>query len=352
MEASMTRRFARAFGSSYRRRAHLARVRTVCILAAPLVAGATAHADKTWTGSTGNWDVGSNWFGGVAPTNPSENAFLTHGGTTLVPAGVSGVGAPALGPGSLTISGGTLTSSAATVGTGTDSLGIANISAGYWNIGTALAVGNFGGIGSLTLSGGSITSGIGTLGQSSTSRGTVNVSGGTWTNAGTLVAGNAGIGTLNITGGLTSASRIRLGNLGATAGGNIILGSGGVLATGTIETGLGNGSLLFNGGTLRATSNGATILAVSDSTQIEAGPNGAIIDTNGNSVRVSHDITGAGGLKKVGNGTLTLSNDGTNFSTFSYAGGTTVASGVLVVEGTDLAISHPSAVTEIGPEQS
>ncbi len=89
---------------------------------------------------------------------------------------------------------------------------------------------------------------------------------------------------------------------------------------------LGNSSatntLIFNGGTLRATGT-ITSVATRGVTMTATG----IIDTNGNAISIAGNITGAGGLTKNGAGTLTLS--GTN----SYGGTTSVTAGTLSLTG-------------------
>jgi len=97
--------------------------------------------------------------------------------------------------------------------------------------------------------------------------------------------------------------------------------------------GANTGALTFNGGTLQfgASFNLATTRAIT----LNAG--GGTIDTNGFDTTISQVIGGAGGLTKIGNGTLTL--DGLN----TYGGATNINGGVLTTFGQ--AIPAGSAVS-------
>jgi YVTN family beta-propeller protein/autotransporter-associated beta strand protein len=88
---------------------------------------------------------------------------------------------------------------------------------------------------------------------------------------------------------------------------------------------------VFTGGTLQiAGSNLSSALPIS----LQAA--GGKIDTNGNNATLSGNISGPGGLTKIGSGTLTLSGNS------NYAGATTVNAGTLSVTGN---ISSSSGVT-------
>ena len=127
------------------------------------------------------------------------------------------------------------------------------------------------------------------------SNGTVTVSGNgsTWNNSAAVNVGSAGTGTLNIeNGGLVSAA--------ALSGGNPTSG------------------IYFNGGTLRITSTGS-----SSNTVTFTGGGGLDVSTAATTFTLTSNITGAGGLTKLGVGTLTLT--GTN----TYGGDTKIATGTL-----------------------
>ena len=131
------------------------------------------------------------------------------------------------------------------------------------------------------------------------------------------------------------AGVISNGSLIKTGGGNLILAnaantyagtttiSGGFLtvaATGALGDSSATNSLIFNGGTLRATA-----IITSPSTRGVTMTSTGIIDNNGQAISFAGNIGGAGGLTKNGAGTLTLS--GTN----SYGGVTTVNAGTLAI---------------------
>ncbi len=96
-----------------------------------------------------------------------------------------------------------------------------------------------------------------------------------------------------------------------------------VIRTTTNNTGIFN----FNGGTLRATTNITTFLQSLSSVNVQDG--GAIIDSQGFDITISLRLKagGAGGLTKLGAGTLTLNGSNT------YTGPTLVSGGELQVNG-------------------
>ena len=120
--------------------------------------------------------------------------------------------------------------------------------------------------------------------------------------------------------------------------------NGGTLKTHSIGGGgAGTGKFFFNGGTLKpSVSDAAVATALAGTgqtvfmqslTQVVVEQNGAIIDTNNQSITINQSLeagAGNGGLTKQGLGTLTLL--GTN----TYTGTTTVSGGILVVSGTSI----------------
>lgn len=100
--------------------------------------------------------------------------------------------------------------------------------------------------------------------------------------------------------------------------------------------GAATGGLTLNGGTLQL---GSTFDLASSRAVLVTANNGTI-DTQGFNSTIAQNITGAGALTKLGSGTLTL--NGTN----SYAGGTTVNAGTVIVgDGT----SASAALSGGGP---
>ena len=100
-------------------------------------------------------------------------------------------------------------------------------------------------------------------------------------------------------------------------------GARGVLETGYVFDQSNGASLIFDGGILRATGTIANFLPGFADGEVVINGGGAFIDTNGFDIGFATGLQGAGGLTKVGNGTLTLS--GANAQT----GGTTINAGVL-----------------------
>ncbi|WP_349630453.1 autotransporter outer membrane beta-barrel domain-containing protein [Bradyrhizobium iriomotense] len=126
-----------------------------------------------------------------------------------------------------------------------------------------------------------------------------------------------GTGTWTLTGTTTAATpwSIDQGTLAVTSDSNL---------------GAASGGLSFGGGTLQVLAD----FVSSRSVTLNAG--GGTFDSNGYSVTLSGAVGGAGGLTKIGSGTLVLT------GTSSYTGATIVNAGVLDVEG---AITATSAVT-------
>ena len=136
---------------------------------------------------------------------------------------------------------------------------------------------------------------------------------------------------------------------GTTAGGtgNTVIGNagtgnhtynlnGGTLSTGSVRRNAGTGTLNLNGGTLRATRNDADL--ITNLSAVNVGNGGAIIDTNGNNVRVTQPLLGGGtgGLTKNGAGTLQL------------RGGTSTYSGNTVINGGTLQLAPAATVAAVG----
>ncbi|MGN6369508.1 MAG: hypothetical protein ACTHN5_14720 [Phycisphaerae bacterium] len=126
--------------------------------------------------------------------------------------------------------------------------------------------------------------------------------------ANSLLVGNGSLANAAVilNGGTLSANAITLA-ADHTATGSITLNAG-TLATASITGGLGNSMLLLAGGTLQASANSTSLL--SNITNLQVSPAGALIDTNGFNVSLAQPLTPAsgsnGGLTKLGAGTLTL----------------------------------------------
>ncbi len=166
------------------------------------------------------------------------------------------------------------------------------------------------------------------LGEQAGSTGIYNLSGGTLnTVAGTFNVGDSGTGSLNVSG--TGVANITGGDglrLGASATGNGTLNlNGGMVSANFINRPAGAGQVNLNGGTLQARTAQASYFQNLSDAQINVQSGGLTFDTNSNAVTITQNLAGAGGLTKVGNGTLSITGAPT------YAGATTVNGGVLSI---------------------
>jgi autotransporter-associated beta strand protein/T5SS/PEP-CTERM-associated repeat protein len=281
-------------------------------------------------------------------------AFSGSDGEATVTAGTLSVGTQLNvgyngGTGSFAIDGGAVTVGAqAKIGTSGGS-GTLAMTAGTFAVGTRLFVGS-GGTGGFTLGGGAVTvtnqtyvgdGGTGTLaitggsfsagnqlyiGAFDGANGSVTISGGSLSVNQSLYLAYGGTGTLTIDGGAVSAgnNRINIANISSSTG-TLNL-NGGILSTVGIDGGgaVGNGSINFNGGTLRATVSNAQFLRFFNPGKVQIAAGGATIDTQAFNIGTATVLQGVGGLVKQGSGTLTLSGDST------YTGATVVNGGSLV----------------------
>jgi len=205
--------------------------------------------------------------------------------------------------------------------------GAVNVTAG------GTGVGRIRGTGTLTIeSGGTLTSSGGAwLGGNSTSEAgtgiaTVTGTNSAWTVTGALAVGNGGSGTLTIGGGGTVTAGSAIVASGGSASGTITVNTSGTLAMSSLQAGAGTGtkSVVFDGGTLKATgANGTDFISGFTGTQFAIASGGMVVDTNGFDVATAaaNVLSGAGVLTKTGAGDLTLSGGNT------FSGGTTVNEG-------------------------
>ncbi len=271
-----------------------------------------------------------------------------------------------VGPGDWRIGGAGSTSDAIAIGVynlsgGTLNPGGANFQVGAYGMGTItqtggtvitgangggyLSIGRFpGGTGVYNMSSGNgtltETAGPSVMIVGEQGTGTLLVGGNSVVNANGLSVGhnNGGIGTVIQTGGTINlgSTGMQFGPAATATGGAAAVGlfdlAGGTLVTPTITQNTNapvTGTVLLNGGTLRAPAGGTLIPIGLSHAYVSAG--GALIDTSTNTTTVAavlaHDpsmgVTADGGLTKLGTGTLLLSGKET------YTGPTTVSAGTL-----------------------
>ena len=283
-----------------------------------------------WNASSGNWEAGSNWWGGTAPSGSDSNAFIGADSgvnqTAIISSGTWGihdllVGA-GTGTGTLQVNGGSVSFQYTYLGLDAGSTGTVTISSGTWsneNFGAVFRIGLYG-TGILNLAGEGVMTldnGVGllTLAQEEGSVGTFNF--GTGSAAGTLnaaeVTGGAGAARVNFnhTGTSTFAAALT-GNLSVNKEGE-----GTTILTGnntyTGATTITNGTLQFGDG-------GVTGSVAGDITN-----NSHLAFNRADDLTVNAAISGSGDVTHLGWNTLTLT--GNN----SYTGTTTINNGTLQI---------------------
>ncbi|MEI6239143.1 MAG: autotransporter-associated beta strand repeat-containing protein [Planctomycetia bacterium] len=165
--------------------------------------------------------------------------------------------------------------------------------------------------------------------------------GANWTQSGSFTVQSSGgnyLPTVSVRSGATltydGTSTIQINGAPSNNGTATLEIAGGTLVTRrgfeqTTTPNTGYGRLLVSGsGTVRLTDNIAALSSgAAAPVRFELGSGGGRIDTNGFDTALSVGITGAGGLRKAGTGSLTLSGSNT------YSGATSVDAGRLVVNG-------------------
>lgn len=209
-----------------------------------------------------------------------------------------------------------------------------------WVIPDQLVVGLTGN-GTMAISGnGSVSNPSAIIANGASSVSSVSVSSGSWTNSSFLAIGIGGSAALQIsgTGGVFSSTTALASNAGSIGSLQLL---GGTLTTAQVSEGLGNGTVNFNGGTLRLSGNQGSLFNGFENGDVTInGPGGGAIDTQSFNVATALNLTGTGLLTKRGTGTLTLT--GNN----SMSGGVFVRGGSLVLDGG--ALNHSGAGVYVG----
>ena len=186
----------------------------------------------------------------------------------------------------------------------------------------------------LVIGGAGYNASLTSTGNTSINKDTLKVSAkGTFASNGDMYVGNnGGAGVLTLDGGsvtVASGKWLRLGYSGGSTGTGTVNLNGGVLTCKHIHNDR-NGTVVFNGGTLKAnsayTGNGGFM---QDGLSAKVTAKGGTIDTGSYDVTISaalsdNDASAPGGMKFIGGGSVTLG------GSVGYTGGTTIAAGTTV----------------------
>ena len=330
----------------------------IAILALPFTLSA---ADRNWTGlgNPGDWNDPLNWDTGTPTTDTGDNIFIHLTGNIFAePINASALYLGTGSPGA--------PNTGFVFGQGVSNFGFVAIGEAHNGVnpttnrfgrafiadGSIVNSGNFfvgdwdGGTGQVVQGGGELNIagqfrvghwpqadvGAGDASSFTLNGGTLTVSGDPANPFDEGQAGNVFLGIdstaiLTINGGTFTSKGIALDNRGATAGKDRLEVNGGTVnigANGIVSQNATNPAtyeVRLGGGTIRATANWTSNLE----TTLVTGGSGIQYDTNGKVVTLSGNLVGAGGLTKVGSGTLKLS--GSN----SFAGGITVNTGTVQI---------------------
>ena len=147
----------------------------------------------------------------------------------------------------------------------------------------------------------------------------VNVGGGTGTGDLLVIGGSGNNATVTATGKVSINSE----TVRVLANGKLIC--QGLAAADNTDN--NTGTLVIDGGTLRATTAGMTLLPAHEKLHYEVGAEGGTIDNDGNNITIAQGLSGTGTINLTGSGTTT------------FAAGVGAEGGVSVADGTTLALS-------------
>ncbi len=216
-----------------------------------------ARAQRTWDGTTGNWNVAMNWSANMLPTS-STDVIINNSGTATLPLAYSGsyrtlsIGSASGGSGRVIVdAGGQLVGGDTYIGRAAGAQGIVTTS-GTWTISDEFYVG-YSGTGTLEINGGLVSTTFSNIGDRSTGHGTATVTSGTW-NTTFIRVGSSGAGSLLINGGLVSIGSWGTIGYDSASHGSATVTSGTWAITEYLEVGtFGTGTLLINGGLVTST---------------------------------------------------------------------------------------------------
>ncbi|NQT41280.1 MAG: autotransporter-associated beta strand repeat-containing protein, partial [Planctomycetes bacterium] len=152
-----------------------------------------------------------------------------------------------------------------------------------------------------------------------------------------------GDATLNVAGGTANIAGINMGYGGRThnstinlTSGTLNIGSGGITTGGTA-----NKNINLGGGTLAASADWSSSMPMT-----LTGSGGRVrVDTNGHTVTLSGDLTGAGGLTKIDDGSLTLSGNTVTMNDQFY-----VANGTVNLNGSTVTANGGTQIADRGQD--
>jgi autotransporter-associated beta strand protein len=251
---------------------------------------------------------------------------LSGSGQLLVPAELIGLS----GTGIFNHSGGTTNTGLVNLGVNANSSGTYNLSGSgvlsnvlYEHIG-------FNGAGIFAHSAGTNSTNNLYVGTNSGASGIYNLNGTGLLNANIEYIGNSGTGLFTQSAGINSVNILYLGyNYTGSGAYNLI---GGTLVLKSLEKGPGEAAFLAGGGTLQASSDFSTSVAMT----LTGNGGNANIDTAGYAVTLSGILSGRGGLNKLGSGTLSLSAQNIYSGDTIINGGTLEFAGGIDENGTSL----------------